>query len=269
MQQPASPYDFSGGSYAEYYQSLLVPRLFAPWARRLLDAVEFRSGDRLLDVACGPGTVTREGVARGGKGVTGIDSSPAMLEIARVLDERKTVVYTEASADALPVADESYNVVTCQQGLQFFDRRNQALREMHRVLVRRGRVAIAVWARIEQQPFWHALFRGLERAISPAAAAGVLKPFSFPGANELRDEVVEAGFISVSVFTDELPIVFEGGVTQAAHVPYAIPSGNDLEKLDDDAKKRLRDATIEELREFEEGGIVESSCRAHVAIARR
>lgn len=269
MQQPASPFDFTGGSYAQLYQSLLVPRLFLPWARRLLDSVEFRSGDKLLDVASGPGTVTREAAARGGKGTTGVDSSDQMLDIARVLDERATIVYLHGSADALPVPDGAFDVVTCQQGLQFFENRAAALCEMRRALVPRGRIAIAVWSRIEQQPLWSALYRGLKRAAPPAIAAGILKPFSYPGATELRDEMVDAGFVNVGVFTDELPIVFEGGVAQAAQTAYATPLATALEPLDSETKRRVKEATIDELRQFESGGVVQSSCRAHVAIARR
>lgn len=269
MQQPASPFDFTSASYAQQYQSLLVPRLFLPWARRLLESVEFRSGDKLLDVACGPGTVTREAAARGGKGTTGVDSSDQMLDIARVLDERATIVYLHGSADALPVPDGAFDIVTCQQGLQFFENRAAALCEMRRALIPRGRIAIAVWARIEQQPLWSALFRGLEKATAPEIAAGILKPFSYPGATELRDEMVEAGFVNVGVFTDELPIVFEGGAAQAAQVAYATPLAGVIEALGPETRQKLREATMEELRQFDNDGVTQSSCRAYVAIGRR
>ncbi|MBV9270001.1 MAG: methyltransferase domain-containing protein [Candidatus Eremiobacteraeota bacterium] len=269
MQQSASPFDFRAGSYVEQYQSLLVPRLFAPWARRLLDCVEFHAGDTLLDVACGPGTVTREAAQRGGKGVTGVDSSSAMLDIARVLDERATVVYLEGMAGALPVSDAAYTVVTCQQGLQFFADRAAAFAEMRRALVDRGRIAIAVWAQLDRQPFWSAVIRGLERGASPEIAEGLHKPFSFPGASQLRDEMIDAGFAHISVFTDELPIVFEGGLMQAGQTAYATPSGNELQRFDAATRQRLLEATIEELRPFESNGIVESTCSAHIAVARR
>jgi len=268
MQRPASPYDFRAGHYAERYQALLVPRLFAPWARRLLDSVEYRSRDKLLDVACGPGTVTREAAQRGGK-VTGVDSSPAMLDIARILDERATIVYLEGNATSLPVPDGSFDVVTCQQGLQFFNDRAAALREMRRALAARGRVGIAVWAQLTEQPFWSAVVRGLERSTSEEIADGLRNPFSFPGAAELREEMIAAEFANVSVFSADLPIVFEGGLSQAAQTAYATPTGNDLEKLDASAKQRVRDATTEELRQFDKNGVVESSCRAHIAVARR
>ena len=53
-----------------------------------------------------------------GASVTGIDLAPPMLAVARELSEG--IAFMEGSADALPFPDDSVDVVTCQQGLQFF-----------------------------------------------------------------------------------------------------------------------------------------------------
>ncbi|MFY9782304.1 MAG: methyltransferase domain-containing protein [Acidimicrobiales bacterium] len=68
-----------------FYDEIMVPRLFEPWAQLLLDEVSPESGQAVLDVACGPGTVTRLAAQRGGPTgkVTGCDLSPAMLGLAR------------------------------------------------------------------------------------------------------------------------------------------------------------------------------------------
>ena len=67
------------------YDEIMVPRLFEPWAGLLLDQLDLRSGQAVLDVACGPGTVTRQAAHRVGRSgrVTGCDLSPSMLELAR------------------------------------------------------------------------------------------------------------------------------------------------------------------------------------------
>ena len=67
------------------YDEIMVPRLFDPWAEFLLDQLKLQSGQSVLDVACGPGTVTRQAALRVGPSgrVTGCDFSPAMLELAR------------------------------------------------------------------------------------------------------------------------------------------------------------------------------------------
>ena len=70
-----------------YYDDIMVPRLFDPWAHLLLDKVDPKSGQDVIDVACGPGTVTRLAARRVGLSgtVTGCDLSPAMLD----LDDRR------------------------------------------------------------------------------------------------------------------------------------------------------------------------------------
>src|SRR5450755_3095606 len=70
-------------SAMSFYDEIMVPRMFDPWAELLLDQVSLLSGEAVLDVACGPGTVTRHAARRVGPTgrVTGCDLSPAMLEL--------------------------------------------------------------------------------------------------------------------------------------------------------------------------------------------
>jgi len=103
----------------------------------------------VLDVACGTGVVTRaaaERVASGGR-VAGIDLNPGMIAVARSLPPTAgaAIEWHEASALALPFADSGFDVVLCQQGLQFFPDKALALREMRRVLRPGGRLALSVW----------------------------------------------------------------------------------------------------------------------------
>src|SRR5438045_9798039 len=115
-------------STVQIYEDVLVPRLFTPWGRLLLDRLDLQAGEAVLDVACGPGSVTRPAaiaVGRGGR-VTGIDLSPAMLAIAQAkpgLSNGAPIDYHQARAEQLPVADPDFDVAVCQQGLQFFSTR--------------------------------------------------------------------------------------------------------------------------------------------------
>src|ERR1700738_2009819 len=76
---------FSADSVVEVYEQLLVPRLFTPWGELLLDELEVSPGEAVLDVACGPGSVSRLAARRVGAGgrVTGVDLSAAMPGMAR------------------------------------------------------------------------------------------------------------------------------------------------------------------------------------------
>src|SRR5215470_19346326 len=95
------------------YAEVMVPRMFEPWARELLGELAVEPGEAVLDVACGPGTVTRLAAALSGPTgrVTGCDLSPAMLAIAgsrEPVADGAPIDYVETPADRLPVADESF-----------------------------------------------------------------------------------------------------------------------------------------------------------------
>ena len=136
--------ELPAGSPAEIYERHMVPAIFAPWSADLLALVKPQPGERVLDVSCGTGIVARNAASMvGGTGrVVGIDMNASMLEIARSNDA--PVEWREGDALAMPFLDQEFDVVVCQQGLQFFPDRSKALREMHRVLVPNGRLGIAV-----------------------------------------------------------------------------------------------------------------------------
>ncbi|HEV3364105.1 MAG TPA: methyltransferase domain-containing protein, partial [Acidimicrobiia bacterium] len=114
------------------YDDILVPRLFDPFADVLLDEVDVSPGLEVLDVACGPGTVARRVAQRiGPEGcVTACDLSPAMLELAAgkpAPDGAAPIIYRQCPADELGVPDGAFDIALCQQGLQFFPDRLDAL----------------------------------------------------------------------------------------------------------------------------------------------
>ena len=111
------------GSRMDAYESSLVEPLFVPWAEHLIDRVGVRQGDAVLDVACGPGTVSQIAARRVGAtgSVVGCDLSEEMLSIATATGAARgvSIDYQHCSAEALSVDDGSFDVALCQQGLQF------------------------------------------------------------------------------------------------------------------------------------------------------
>src|SRR5207248_3148605 len=135
------------GTPAEVYERYNVPRFFLPWAHELVDRLDPRPGERILDVACGTGAATRllaERVGPTGQ-VVGLDVNAGMLAAARAAVTNPVVEWHEANAQALPFADGAFDAILCQLGLQFFPDRPLALREMRRVLAPGGRLALACW----------------------------------------------------------------------------------------------------------------------------
>jgi ubiquinone/menaquinone biosynthesis C-methylase UbiE len=130
---------FSDEALPGAYDRLFTASFFGPWAWVLIDVVAVRPGDAVLDVATGPGTVARMAAVRAGTSgrLVGIDLSAPMLEVAiRKPTEPHTaqLEFLQRAADDLQLPDASFDVVFCQQGLQFFPDQIAALREMRRVL---------------------------------------------------------------------------------------------------------------------------------------
>ena len=115
-----------------------------PWTNDLILQARCKDRDRVLDVACGPGLVAGRvnQVSKATCKVTGIDINEAMITAAR---KNPHIDWHLGSATELPFADGSFEVVLCQQGLQFFPDRAAAMSEMHRVLTPGGRLSLNVW----------------------------------------------------------------------------------------------------------------------------
>ncbi len=160
---------------AEVYESFLVPHLFTPWARDLVARAGLKIGERVLDVACGTGIVVREVLPTVGPNgrVVGVDFSPAMLEVAQTrVPSEAPVEWYEASAEALPFPGAAFDLVLCQQGLQFFPDKPGAIREFSRVLAPGGRVALSVWRTLEHNPVHEAMNEAVVRHLgTPTLAA--------------------------------------------------------------------------------------------------
>jgi SAM-dependent methyltransferase len=108
-----------------------------------------------------------------------------------------SIEWHEANAESLPHADESFDVVLCQMGLQFVPNKLEALREMCRVLTPGGRAVLNVPG---PAPGPMAAFAdALARHVQAEAASFVNLVFSLYEPNELRDMMIDAGFRDVEV----------------------------------------------------------------------
>jgi demethylmenaquinone methyltransferase/2-methoxy-6-polyprenyl-1,4-benzoquinol methylase len=140
------------------------------WRRFLVERIPHDAG-HVLDVATGTGLVA-ELLFRAGHPVTGLDQSPEMLAVARArFDGRVELV--EASADALPFADERFDHLTFTYLLRYVDDPDAVLRELVRVVRPGGTMAMLEFAvpRGIWRPLWELYVRvGLPlagRVISP------------------------------------------------------------------------------------------------------
>jgi ubiquinone/menaquinone biosynthesis C-methylase UbiE len=182
---------------AETYEHYLGPAIADPWTRVLLEYAAPQPGERALDVACGTGSVARHVapmVGTNGK-VVALDVNPDMLAMARALPAPAgaTIAWLEGNAISLGLPDDAFDLVLCQQGLQFFPDRAASVREMRRVLTDGGRVAISVWQALHRHLVYEALLHATARHLG-ATIDTVDVSFSLWDADELRTLLSDAGF---------------------------------------------------------------------------
>lgn len=228
------------GTGPKMYEQKSVQRIFGPLAIEFLKHFPVSNGERVLDVACGTGIVARKAaVDVGPKGfVKGIDLNSGMLEVARTLEpsDGARIEWHEGDAARLPFEDDEFDVVLCQQGLQFFSDKSAALGEMFRVLVSGGRLGICVWRSIEHSPYNLAKAEALGRHVGHEAEEEERKrtPFSLGRSEKLFELLVEAGFKDVQI--NQLELTSDMGPLEEAVNASTFPD------LDSElAKKVVRD----------------------------
>jgi SAM-dependent methyltransferase len=223
------------GSSADAYEQLLVPAIFEPRARGLVELAEPRPGEHVLDAACGTGVVARAAEPRVGPDgtVTGVDVNAGVLATAQGTDT--VIAWRHADVTALPFPDGTFDVVLCQQGFQFMTDRDAAAGELRRVLARPGRLALSTWRAIDRSPGYASFADALDRH---AGAGGIMRaPFAFGDRESLRRLLLVAGFDRVRIVIDvkvcRFPSVAEFLRYEVLASPLAEPVGRlDAEERD-------------------------------------
>lgn len=247
------------GTAAEVYEEFFVPALFADWAPRTCDAAGVAAGRRVLDVACGTGVVAREAARRGAR-VTGLDRNAGMLEVARRLGPG--IEWREAMAEKIPFDEGSFDAVTCQFGLMFFEGRAEALAEMMRVLRPGGSVAVAVWDSLDRTPGYRAMVALLQRLFGEETAILLRAPFVLGESHELRSLFTSAGIPDATIAT----LVGEARFPSLeAWVRTDVKGWTLADAIDDAQYAELEKAAQKELRQFlAADGSVRFAAPAHI-----
>jgi SAM-dependent methyltransferase len=140
-----------------------------------------RAGLDLLDVGCGPGTITRDLAARVAPGrVVGLDASADVIATAQADGADAPVEFRVGDVYALDLPDDSFDVVHAHQVLQHLSDPVAALRELRRVVRPDGVVAVRdsdyaamVWAPLDPRlDRWLALYHEVTRRNRAEADAG-------------------------------------------------------------------------------------------------
>lgn len=148
---PALSYDFLTPLY-DFFVELLG---YGKKERvKVINLLELKAGDKLLDVGCGTGTLLTLAKERySDTDMIGIDIDPKVLGIARKKTQKANlkIEYMEASSAKLPFRDESFNVVVSSLVFHHLptDIKIQTIKEIYRVLKRNGRFLLADFGKKE------------------------------------------------------------------------------------------------------------------------
>ncbi len=195
------------------------------------------------------------------------DISPAMLEIARSKStgtDSAPIEWLESPATPLPLPDAAFDIVTCQQGLQFFPDKVGALAEIRRVLRPGGRAGVAVWTQVEDQLFGY-LRDAIANVMSGETADRYLGPFLLTG-EDAAEYARRAGFANIDMERVTLPAVLRGGAQELFDTLPASGVAADIAALHDNQRAQLLAETVRLAEGAQEGTSLSGSLTASVLI---
>jgi len=186
------------------YERYIVPTWMLDWTEDLITAGGVGPKKRVLDVACGTGIVARKAASRVGPGgrVAGLDANEGMLTVAGACAREEGLAAIEwyrSDVSCMPFSPGEFDTVLGHQGLQFFPDRHAALREMARVLVPGGRLALGVWGRAEKSPHVGVICDVIGRYFGEDATSLFKKACSLSNRTDLENLVRDAGFSGIRI----------------------------------------------------------------------
>ena len=234
----------------------IVAQIFEPWARDIVERLSPEQGSSVLDIACGPGTVTlllAEAVGPAGH-VIATDISPSMLAIGRAKPASGgPIEWIESPAAPLQVETDSVEGIVCQQGLQFFPDKTAALAEMRRTLVPGGRAMVSMWTVAEEQDFFGDVQASVASAWSAELGERYKGPFLMTG-EEGVERAQAAGFANIELERVTLPVRLEGGAPALFDSLPASGIAADFATLNDEGRARLLEELTRRTRRLDHNG---------------
>ena len=244
--------------YAEAYRDWWGP-IIEPSAVRLLDRVSPAGSDGapfdLLDVGTGTGALALAVLERWpGARVTGIDPSSRMLDVAaerarvRSADLLERLRLVIASADRMPLPDQSMDLVLSSFVIQLVPKRATVLREIRRVLRPAGRVAMVTWQEDDLAFEPDELFGDVVEELRIERPEEHRDVHPYTSARAAAREFQRAGFREVDARADWLEHRFtpEGYLDLLEHwIEREL-----FEKLDADRREHLRAMALRRMREL-------------------
>ncbi|WP_315703447.1 MULTISPECIES: class I SAM-dependent methyltransferase [unclassified Bradyrhizobium] len=229
--------------------------LLAPVSQILIERIQAKPGDRILDIGCGCGglaiALAKQVVPDGL--VLGIDISAPMLARAQEAAPAGLPVQFElADATVYPFAPESFDLLVSRFGVMFFAEPVVSFANLRRALKPSGRMVFACWREPKQNPWMMAPLQAVYRHVPkmPEVAPEDPGPFAFASEERVRRILGEAGFADVTMEACPLSLDVAIGQGLDAAVQSALeigPASRALQGQPDDLREAARQSVRETL----------------------
>lgn len=236
-----------------------IDRQLGSAADWILDSLALSPGERVLELAGGPGTLSMLAArAVGPNGhVTYSDFAEPMVEVARQrlsAEGLSTVECRTIDAEAIDFPDASVDAVACRMGYMLMADPGAALQETARVLAPGGRVALAVWAEAAANPWaalpMQAIASHLQTPPPPPGAPGL---WSLADETRLRGMLGQAGLESIKVEPRDASVEFDSAEQWIETTRrLAGPLRALFASLDDDAQAAIEQRMLEAAKPYEQ-----------------
>ena len=185
----------------------VAPRYHKRWAsvnkgpfqstKKLIELIKINKNNRVLDVACGTGVVTKQIQKKVGKSgyVVGIDTSTTAIKIAKK-ENKKNLDFLNADAENLSFS-KKFDIVTCQYALFFFPNAQKALKNIKNSLKKSGIIGISVHGSKDNVPFFSSILDSATKYIPDYIPPGTPNLDRFGTKSALKTEVRKAGFSNI------------------------------------------------------------------------
>lgn len=236
---------------------------------RVLELVEAQPGMRILDLACGPGTLTRRlaGAVTPGGEVVGVDLAPGMIELARSV-AIPNARFEVMDIEQLSFPDASFDAAVCGHGLQFAPEVGVALSEARRVLRPAGRFAASVPVEATKDSVWSLLDEVVDRWLGPPPQAVDQKSTRdvVSDSRRFKQAALDAGFASAHVEQITEKVRWQSADQFVAQFAGWWACASRMDGISDDRRRRfIEDATLTLRRAYP--GEFETTGQNHVLLA--
>ena len=264
------PFDYKKRNMSVWNE--VAPRYHKRWAtakkgpfqstKKLVELIDVKKGDHILDVASGTGVVTKLLNQKVGKSgfVVGADTATTAIKVAKKWNKKSpNLLFVNADAENFSFK-EKFDIITCQYALFFFPNSQKALKNMKNSLKESGKLGISVHGHPDRVPYFDSIFEAVTQFIPNYVPPGTPDFDRFGTKKALRDEIKKAGFRKITVESYNFP--YSPGTFEQYWSNYlryvAKPIKEKLDSLEKSQRKDLKEMVKENTKPYtKKNGVIQ------------